>query len=240
MALSVCAGQRGSLLTLRCPNGTPWSLVASCEDMAAAPQLCVGVGIPFLCEGQLGDIRGSRTCLKVGPTGPRPRRAQVSGHEGGFVQVWNLSEEACVHSFGSYHQGLVQVVAADFGKALAASGSDDGVFCIWDLANMVIQHMVEAQSLMSVWAMGQTFASTKRAMSGSFDGQLHVWDVKSGETSGWRGAPVCALAVDFESGHAVSGSYDGQVYVWDLASQSGSTCSDPHSAAVRCIVANFQ
>ena len=45
------------------------------------------------------------------------------------MQVWDLSEEVCVHSFGSYHQGLVQVVAADFQKALAASGSDDGIFC---------------------------------------------------------------------------------------------------------------
>ena len=131
-------------------------------------------------------------------------------------------------------------MAADFAKAMAASGSDDGIFCTWDLANMNIQHMVQGQSMMSVWAIGQTFASAKRAMSGSFDGQLHVWDVKTGEATGWRGAPVCALAVDFESGHAVSGSYDGQVYVWDLTAQSGNVCSDPHSAAVRCIVASFQ
>ena len=113
---------------------------------------------------------------------------QVSGHEGGFVQVWDLSEEVCLHSFGSYHQGLVQVVAADFTKALAASGSDDGIFCVWDLANMAIQHMVEGPSMMAVWAIGQAFGSTKRAMSGSFDGQLHVWDVKTGENRGWRGA----------------------------------------------------
>ncbi|CAE7628784.1 unnamed protein product [Symbiodinium sp. CCMP2592] len=164
--------------------------------------------------------------------------AAVSGHEGGFVQVWDLSEEVCVHSFGSYHQGLVQVVAADFAKALAASGSDDGIFCTWDLANLTIQHMVESQSLMPVWAISQSFTSTKRAMSGSFDGQLHLWDVKTGESHSWRGAPACALAVDFESGHAVSGSFDGQVYVWDLATKTGTACSDPHSAAVRCVVAS--
>ena len=92
-----------------------------------------------------------------------------------------------MHSFGSYHQGLVQVVAADFAKALAASGSDDGIFCTWDLANLTIQHMVESQSLMPVWAISQSFTSTKRAMSGSFDGQLHLWDVKTGESHGWRG-----------------------------------------------------
>ena len=53
-------GQRGSLLTLRCPNNTPWSLAASCEDMMAAPQLCEAFGLVFqgLEEGGVNKMHG--------------------------------------------------------------------------------------------------------------------------------------------------------------------------------------
>ncbi|CAE8596573.1 unnamed protein product, partial [Polarella glacialis] len=146
--------------------------------------------------------------------------AAVSGHEGGSVQVWDLRSKACVHRFSGQHQGLVNVVAADFANHRAASGSDDAVLCLWDLSAMACIYRIDgAPMMMAVWAISRDFASSFCAMSGSWDGNLQIWDIKDAAIRGnLRGAGVCSLAVDFAAQRAISGTYGGQLCIWDLAS----------------------
>ncbi|CAK9036561.1 unnamed protein product [Durusdinium trenchii] len=121
-------------------------------------------------------------------------------------------EESCAHVLEGRHRGLVQVVQAEFQRSKAASGSDDGIYCIWDLSRMVCTYLVEGSSQMSVWSMDSSFDLSFAALSGSFDGQLHLWDVREDvPTKSRRGLSVCALAADFRARRAVSGTYDGHL-----------------------------
>ncbi|CAK9011492.1 Casein kinase I [Durusdinium trenchii] len=167
-------------------------------------------------------------------------QAAVTGHEGGSVQVWDFQEESCAHVLEGRHRGLVQVVQAEFQRSKAASGSDDGIYCIWDLSRMVCTYLVEGSSQMSVWSMDSSFDLSFAALSGSFDGQLHLWDVREDvPTKSRRGLSVCALAADFRARRAVSGTYDGQLLLWHLDSSTDGPeglCEERHAGAVRAVV----
>ncbi|CAK9010711.1 Casein kinase I [Durusdinium trenchii] len=77
---------------------------------------------------------------------------------------------------------------------------------------MVCTYLVEGSSQMSVWSMDSSFDLSFAALSGSFDGQLHLWDVREDvPTKSRRGLSVCALAADFRARRAVSGTYDGHL-----------------------------
>ncbi|CAJ1399981.1 unnamed protein product [Effrenium voratum] len=170
------------------------------------------------------------------------RQQAVTGHEGGSVQLWDFLEETSHVLGGQHHQGLVQVVAADFEAQRAASGSDDAVYCFWDLANLVCLFLVAGSSPLAVWSMDAAFGEESfGALSGSFDGSLQLWDVRDDAPSkSWRGAPVSALACDLARQLAVSGSFDGQVQLWDLEASTFSACDERHCGAVRTLVAHFE
>lgn len=58
----------------------------------------------------------------------------------------------------------------------------------------------------------------RRAVSGSFDRTMRMWDVQTGRgvaTFSGCYAPITAVAVSPDSTRVVSGSYDGEVRVWD-------------------------
>jgi WD40 repeat protein len=59
-----------------------------------------------------------------------------------------------------------------------------------------------------------------RALSGSFDTMLRLWDVASGaELRRFEGhtAQVWTVALSFDGRRAVSGSFDGTLRLWDAA-----------------------
>eukprot|EP00434_Breviolum_minutum_P041295 symbB.v1.2.036736.t1/scaffold5124.1/size30633/2 len=171
-------------------------------------------------------------------------QAAVSGHEGGSVQVWNFLEgsDAVPQILEGRHQGLVQVVQADFQRQKAASGSDDGIYCIWDISRMVCTYLVQDSNPQAVWSMDPSFDISFAALSGRFDGTLQLWDVREDEpVKSWRGLSVCSLASNFTAKRAVSGTYDGRLQLWNLRDgtcEGGS--STEHGSAVRAIVANFE
>ena len=100
--------------------------------------------------------------------------------------------------------------------------------------------------------MDASFDLSLLAVSGSFDGKLHLWDVKGAASTsrrsscldqgmsfaGWHGPPVSALAVDHKAQRLVSGSYAGRLSLWSLKEGCLSEC-EAHAGAVRAIVAHF-
>lgn len=59
-----------------------------------------------------------------------------------------------------------------------------------------------------------------RALTGSFDGRLHLWDLKAGAVlAAWDGhsQEVVQIIADWPSMRAVSGACDGVVKLWNMA-----------------------
>jgi WD40 repeat protein len=64
----------------------------------------------------------------------------------------------------------------------------------------------------------------RRAISGSYDGALWLWDLESGKTFHVLQGHMCrvtAVAVTPDGRRGISGSYDGRLCLWDL--ESGKT-----------------
>jgi WD40 repeat protein len=79
----------------------------------------------------------------------------------------------------------------------------------------------------------------RRAVSGSYDKTLKLWDLKSGRVlrtlEGHAGA-VCAVVVTPDGRRAVSGSYDKTLKLWDLESGRVLRTFEGHAVRVNAVV----
>jgi len=76
-----------------------------------------------------------------------------------------------------------------------------------------------------------------RALSGSWDRALKVWDLKEFECLSTLGgsaehvAPAC-LAMDWPTSRAISGTYDGGIAMWDLQERAQAWSAEGHDGKV--------
>lgn len=91
--------------------------------------------------------------------------------------------------------------------------------------------------------MSSAVVSKEFLLSGSEDGTLKVWDLKSrsllGRLEGHSG-PVLAADVDFSTDRAVSSSNDGSVRVWDIAEMTCLAKFCDHHGAVSALSSDFE
>lgn len=77
-----------------------------------------------------------------------------------------------------------------------------------------------------------------RAVSGSDDRTVKVWDLATGKctyTLEGHASPVWSVAVTPDGGRAVSGSYDGRLGVWDLRTGQWEHTLEGHSAYISSV-----
>jgi WD40 repeat protein len=165
-------------------------------------------------------------------------RCAVSGHDG-MVRAWNLDSGKPLHTMTG-HVGRVVALAVSPDGGRAISGGHDGTVRVWDLTTgkQVVSAgqrlAVYARRREAAWRAGwsgraaaparvrslSVSADGSRAVSGSVDGTVRVWDMATGALlhtlTGHRGE-VGAVAVSVDGRRAVSGGDDGTVRTWDLA-----------------------
>ncbi len=118
--------------------------------------------------GHRGFVRG----LAYSPDG----RQLISGSEDNSVRRWNLDggEMAVFHG----HTGFVHCVAFGPEGALAASGSLDGTVKVWPAASPDSQVTFRNSS---GWVGAVAFAPDGRRIASAHDGNVRIWDPRTGE-----------------------------------------------------------
>ncbi len=157
--------------------------------------------------GHKGFVRG----LAFSPDGDQ----LISGSEDNSVRRWDLDggESATFHG----HTGFVHCVAFGPEGALAASGSMDGSVKIWPAAAPDSQVTFRNSA---GWVGALAFAPDGRRIASAHNGNVRIWDPRTGEElqritapRGTLGRIALAFAPD-GSTLAASGP-DGKVILWD-------------------------
>lgn len=131
--------------------------------------------------------------------------------EGGGLPVWEVA--AGTRTDLATHGLVVRCVAV--AGTVAVGGSRDAV-CVWDLRTgrrryALVGHRADVTSV-------AVSGDGLRAVSGSADRTIRVWDVVTGQCFGTiSGHPyVASVAVSFDGAVAVSASLDGTLKAWEL------------------------
>ncbi|KAI8329979.1 WD40-repeat-containing domain protein [Chlamydoabsidia padenii] len=187
--------------------------------------------------GQLQGHANLVRCLQL------DGRRLLTGADDGIIKQWDLTDfgkdsttldSYCLSSFED-HQGKITAIHADASHLV--SGSNDKTMKLWDLET---QNCVLTMDVM--WAssgsnnslfqyINMTSPSTDyigalqfwnfALASGTTDGKLRMWDLRTGQPHrtlpGHKGA---ITALQFDDIHLVSGSVDKTIQVWDLRTGS--------------------
>jgi WD40 repeat protein len=189
--------------------------------------------------------------VAVTPDGHRA----LSGSQDCTLKLWDLANGRLVLTLAG-HKAPVTAVAVlpDGGRAI--SGSVDGILEVWDLASgrllLTLAGHADAAPVPdgrqdADRGRGETSAAVRalavtpdgrRAVSGSGDRTLKLWDLESGQlllTLAGHDHLVRAVAVTPDGRHAVSASADRTLKLWDLAIVQTRHSSVGHEAEVSAV-----
>lgn len=198
-------------------------------------------------RGQIGP--GSQGKIFAMALSPDEKWLAVGGFLGPYIGAGDRQDEPAhqirIYDFASGtlvtllkgHENVVFGLAFSSGengdRLKLISGSYDRTAIVWDMGNAIEAARAEAagrpvlrQALLQrlsghageIYAVG-FLPDGRRAVTGSFDKTVRLWDVASGQMIGqpWtgHGDVVYALAVNPRNGTVATGSFDGEVRLWD-------------------------
>eukprot|EP00931_Biecheleriopsis_adriatica_P115553 TRINITY_DN91339_c0_g1_i1.p1 TRINITY_DN91339_c0_g1~~TRINITY_DN91339_c0_g1_i1.p1 ORF type:complete len:474 (-),score=64.86 TRINITY_DN91339_c0_g1_i1:110-1501(-) len=156
-------------------------------------------------------------CLALDSLG----RSCVCGTSAGKLILWDLEASKPSPWIIHEHARRVLCVEADFQLSLFVSASQDGAVDLKDADANRITHLEGHRSW--VQSMRADFPS-ERLLTGSVDGSLKLWDLKSAcviMTLDGHKNLVKSVDMSWEIQQALSCDLDGSMILWDL--ESGST-----------------
>jgi WD40 repeat protein len=207
-----------------CDPGGRWLATADGDDAIAIWD--AGSGLP---------VRSWSAGARVHAMAAGPDGLLAVGEGGGTVRIWDAGTAANRGSFPG--EGRVGALAFDRAGTWLASGNQDGVVRLWDVAAGDLFTIGDATyravtALAIDWPHGLVAAADE-------DGKVRVWDASDPgtpvlltELSG--PAPATALAFGADGERLAAGGADGMVLVWGLGRARGGQpeVHEVHSAEV--------
>jgi len=167
--------------------------------------------------------------------GPDGRRA-LSGSEDKTIRIWEVETGQCLRTFTGLTSYIRSVAFSPDGRR-ALSGGRDGTLRLWNLAREDLERATPRTDdpIAPPVETSQTVRELKghtgrvlsvafgpdgrRALSGSRDHTLRLWDIETGAEvrifEGYTNA-VCPVAVSPDGRRALSGGGDGTLRLWNL------------------------
>ncbi len=165
----------------------------------------------------------------------RDGKLAISGSFDKTLRVWDLNSGKCCKTLKNYFGPVFSVIFSPDDKFILSGNLNN--ISLWDLAkenitktfgseNWLLRSLKSLSSLFS----GELFRSVssvcispdgKLALTGSRDGTLRLWDLKSGKCFiTFEGHIECisSVCISPDSKLALSGSYDDTLRLWDLGS----------------------
>jgi WD40 repeat protein len=176
-------------------------------------------------------------------------RRAVSSSEDKTLKVWDLESRRCLQA-AEGHSSVVTSISVTQDGLRAVSGSIDDTLRLWNLESGQCLRTLEGDGGVIVAADGplegrksrvmsvSVIPDGRRAVSGSEDKTLRVWDLESGKclrSLQGHTEVVSSVSVTPDGRRAVSGSEDTTLRVWDLDSGQCLHTLRGHSSAVSSV-----
>ena len=151
------------------------------------------------------------------------------------VTLWDVATFTRTATLEGHGDRVTAVAFSPDGRTVA-SASWDHTVRLWDVAT---ESNVATFDGHPNWVYSLSFSPDGRTVaSGSSvdprDGQVHLWDVATGQEVTLEGHRGRVVAVAFsKDGTVAAGSRDGTVRLWDVATRSATTLSRQHFSAAR-------
>jgi WD40 repeat protein len=150
------------------------------------------------------------------------KRVTITGKEGFFVLLWDVTTGKELRRFGGLKDKIKAVAFAHDGKALAAT-SRDGRIALWETATgkellHILAHPDHTDAPFACTPCLAFSPDGKRLASGSTDGTVRLWDAATAkEVARYQGeGGFHALAFGEGGRTLLTASADTTVTVWDL------------------------
>lgn len=144
-------------------------------------------------------------------------RRMISGAADGELRLWSLDEDFEPVSMRE-HRDAVCAVAAEWDSQVAISAGYDQVVRLWDLETQKCTCRIEGHTA-PIWCASIDPEGGKKAVTGSSDRHLMVWDFRSKSCVRamlQHNRHVVDLKVDWPTFQGMSCSADRSVILWDL------------------------
>jgi WD40 repeat protein len=192
------------------------------------------------------DTRKELPAISVEVCGAPARIFHWLSRDGKTLFVTQQHDATCVRVFDTeagkeilprqgHTAALHAVCISPDGKALA-SGGEDRMVNLWDLASGQIRHTLSAHTAA---VCGLAFSPDgKQLASGSRDGTIAIWNVDSGiEVRALHGHARSFSRIQFspDGKMLAAGGEKGMVKLWDVATGKERSPLPGHTGSVRCI-----
>jgi WD40 repeat protein len=206
-------------------------------ELVVPPSTSVVTGTPIL----LRTLKGHKKWIECCAVFANDTRA-LSGSYDSTLKVWDLSPQSTRRYLFTLegHTNAASCCAVFANGTRVISGSRDSTLKVWDLSPQSNRwwdlFSLRSRCLYTLEGHNddvlccEVFANHMRAISGSADKTLKVWDLSPHSTRRClftlegHTSSVVGCAVFANDTRAISGSYDSTIKVWDLSPQSTKPC----------------
>ncbi len=153
----------------------------------------------------------------------------ISGSFGNSLHVWDIESGQCLKTLTG-HKGIVDRISIVTDGKRIVSGSDDNTLRVWDIqSGRCVKTLRKIKDILIPGKDRFESASMcitpdgKKAVSGSWDKTLRVWDIESGQCLKilpihTNEVGIVNITPDGKSVISGSGRMDNSFYVWDIES----------------------